>query len=95
MVMRLCKDDCVSIEVDGRRAIYRLAQMSPGKAILAPVNEGGDLRERDRDASDPFKYLIRSASSLQRLKARQVVVDPLGQVWERRWPNEGQIRRNC
>jgi len=95
VVMRLCKDDCVSIEVDGRRAIYRLAQMSPGKAILAPVNEGGDLRERDRDASDPFKYLIRSASSLQRLKARQVVVDPLGQVWERRWPNEGQIRRNC
>lgn len=95
VVMRLCKDDCVSIEVDGSRAIYRLAQMSPGKAILAPVNEGGDLRERDRDASDPFKYLIRSASSLQKLKARQIVVDPLGQVWEHRWPDERQIRRNC
>lgn len=80
LVMRLCADDAVALGLNEERRIYRVAQMSSGKIILSENKEGGDLRTRDRDSNDSFKYLIRAASALKEAKARRVFVTELGFV---------------
>lgn len=80
LVMRLCADDCIAVEDRDARKIMRVAQMTAGKIILAEHHQGGDLRNRDRAADDPFKYLTRSASALKDAKARRVFVTELGFV---------------
>jgi CRISPR-associated endonuclease Csn1 len=97
MVMQLCVNDTLRLHdagtIDG---IFRVVSLTPGKILLASHQEGGNLRERDRDRTDGFKYLICSASRLQKLQAQQVVVDPIGQVWpvKRKRSNEGADRRD-
>lgn len=80
LLMRLCVNDLVAIEEEGRRRVMRVAQLSEGKVVLAEHFEGGPLRDRDRDAGDVFKYMTKSPGVLRGLKARRVFVTPLGQV---------------
>ena len=82
IVMRLCALDCVRIDDGGGgQKIYRVVKFSVGRLVLAPLHEGGKLKERDADRSDSFKYLTCSASRLQQLNAYRVVIDPIGQSW--------------
>jgi CRISPR-associated endonuclease Csn1 len=81
LVMQLCTDDTIQISKDGSVETLRLVKFSKGRATFAELQEGGALKERDADPSDPFKYKTYSASRLEELKARHVVVDPIGQVW--------------
>lgn len=80
LVMRLLVNDMVAIEGDSGRRVMRVVKQSEGKVVFAEHFEGGNLKERDATATDPFKYLTRSPASLQALKARRVFVDILGTV---------------
>ena len=58
----------------------RVVKFKEGQICLADHNEAGSLKSRDANGEDPFKYVYASASSLKKRKARQVRIDPIGQV---------------
>lgn len=80
LVMRLCKEDTIAIGENDTRQILRLVKFSDGVIVLAATNEGGNLKARDADKSDPFKYISKSANQLFELKARRVFITELGFV---------------
>ncbi|GAB4127638.1 MAG: hypothetical protein Kow00104_12900 [Rhodothalassiaceae bacterium] len=82
LVMRLHKNDMIAIEENGARRMLRVVQVSGAKIIMADHREGGNLRERDRDPQDTFKYFTRSASALQKLKARKLRILEDGRVYD-------------
>jgi CRISPR-associated endonuclease Csn1 len=79
--MRLCKNDLLALgPQDGVRRIMRVVKFSPGQIVLAEHFEAGNLKGRDGDPNDPFKYLTKGPGSLKELRARRVFVDLLGNV---------------
>jgi CRISPR-associated endonuclease Csn1 len=93
LVMQLCVNDTVRLKIaDDEMEIFRVVSLTPGMIFLAKHQEGGNLRERDRDRTDPFKYLICSSSRLKKFDALQVVVDTLGQVWPMKYQHAGANR---
>jgi CRISPR-associated endonuclease Csn1 len=79
LVMRLCKDDTVLVEEGGRKRIMRVVKFSQsGQIALAELHESGNLKERDADKTDEFKYLLKNPGGLLPLKARRVTIDFLG-----------------
>jgi len=90
LLLRLRGGDMISIERDGAAEIMRVVKMTKGSICLARHTEGGALKARDADASDPFNYLIASPSRLQKLKAVQLRITPSGQVFrDRRYGRPG------
>jgi CRISPR-associated endonuclease Csn1 len=85
-VLSLRQNDLIAIERDGPKAqIVRVVKFSTnGQMALAADNESGALKARDAEPSDidPFKYVLSSAGGLQKLKARQIRIDPLGRVFD-------------
>lgn len=79
LVMRLCKNDLVAIEENGKRQIMRVAKFSPGKIALAEHQEA-NVDARNRDDDDSFAYVYKSAGSLFASRGRRVFVDLLGRV---------------
>lgn len=80
LIMRLFKDDLVEMEHDGQRRVMRVVKFSQGAIYLAEHFEGGSLKARDAASNDedPFKYLIKSPSSLQKAEAKKASVAILG-----------------
>lgn len=79
LVMRLCKNDLVAIEMEDKRRIMRVAKFSPGMVALAEHQEANvDARNRDND--DGFAYVYKAAGSLFTARGRRVFVDLLGNV---------------
>lgn len=80
LVMRLFKDDLVEMEHDGKRRVMRVVKFSQGAIYFAEHFEGGPLKARDAASNDedPFKYLQKSPSSLQKLGAKKASVNILG-----------------
>ncbi|MFQ6018487.1 MAG: type II CRISPR RNA-guided endonuclease Cas9 [Kiloniellaceae bacterium] len=83
LLMRLCKDDTLSIGENGENRVMRVVKVSPGQIVLAEHFEGGNLKARDATSldDDPFKYLTRSPDGLRKLGARKVYVDLVGRVF--------------
>ncbi|WP_370309723.1 type II CRISPR RNA-guided endonuclease Cas9 [Sinimarinibacterium flocculans] len=80
LVMRLCQDDCVALEINDVRSLYRVNNFSQnGQIFMAPLNEA-NTDGRNRDKSDPFTYISKKASSLFDARARRVFVTELGYV---------------
>lgn len=80
LVMRICRDDIVAINNNDDRRLMRVTMLSDGIITLSENHEGGNLRERDRNKEDVFKYMYKSPSKLKELNARRVFVDVLGRV---------------
>jgi len=80
MVMRVCQNDMIAIELDGKVSIMRVMQLTKGKVVMAEHYQGGDLRARNKNHDDGFKNLIKSPDKLRQIKARRVFVDILGRV---------------
>lgn len=80
LIMRLFKDDLVELEHDGQRRVMRVVKFSQGAIYFAEHFEGGALKARDAASNDedPFKYLIKSSSSLQKAGAKKALVALLG-----------------
>jgi len=79
LVMRLCKNDLVAIDDEGKRRIMRVAKFSPGMIALAEHQEA-NVDARNRDSDDGFAYVYKTAGSLFTTRGRRVFVDLLGQV---------------
>ncbi len=81
-VLSLKKDDMVAYEhpIDGY-VIGRVVKfVADGRIYFANHKESGSLKSRDTDKNDPFKYLERRASGLQKIKCRQVRIDETGRI---------------
>ena len=78
LVMRLMKDDCVKLSIDGMDDVFRVCWIrTDTRMAFAKVNEA-NVDARDRDKSAEFSYLVKSASVLKTLNAKCVVVSPIG-----------------
>ena len=78
LIMRLCNNDVIAIEDEGRK-ILRVVTLSAGIIALCEISES-DVDARNRDKTDSFKYSYKSASKLKGIRARRVFIDPIGQV---------------
>lgn len=85
-VLSLRQNDLIAIEREGTKAqIVRVVKFATkGDIVFAADNEAGALKARDAEVNDidPFKYINSSASGMQKLKARQIRIDPLGRVFD-------------
>lgn len=79
LIMRICSDDIIATGQSDERVFWRVVKMSANKIIMAPISEA-DVDARNREAADPFKFLSKSPSKLQELKARRVFIDEIGNV---------------
>lgn len=87
IVMRLIRNDCVRFEHAGQMQFMRLVGVVyDGRLIFAPIHEA-NVDARNRDKEDSFKYVTKTAGSLQKAKGRQVTISPIGEVTQRRFKN--------
>ena len=77
LIMRLMKKDIVSmVDADGCRKLYLLHKFSTnGVLSFAPINESNVSA---RVAEGVFKFVSKTAGSLQKSKAKLVTLSPLG-----------------
>ncbi len=80
LLLRLHKNDVLAIGEGAQRRLVRVVKFSGTQVTLAAPNEGGNLKARDADRGDPFKYINASIKFLRGERARKVFVDPLGRV---------------
>jgi CRISPR-associated endonuclease Csn1 len=80
LLMRLHKDDVVAFGVGDARRVLRVVKFRNGEVTLADVHEAGNLKARDADKSESFKYISGSVSRFSREMARKVFVNPAGRV---------------
>ena len=78
LVMRLMRDDTVSMEVDGQRRLYRLCKFSTsGQMLFAGLNEANvDARARSKE----LPYVSKTAGTLEKGAAHPVTVSPSGRA---------------
>lgn len=80
LLMRLHKNDVVTFGMGEARRLLRVVKFSKGAATLAPLYEAGNLKARDADRNDAFKYINGSITRFREEAARKVQVDPTGRV---------------
>lgn len=80
LVMRLCNNDNVRFIHNETVVTARLVTASgEGRLSLVALNEANvDARNRNRE--DPFAYIYKMASSLQKSLGRQVTISPIGEI---------------
>jgi len=65
-----------------KRIIARVVKFdNQGHIVFAPHNEA-NVDARNRDKNDSFKYFIKMAGALEKIKCRQIRVDEIGQVFD-------------
>lgn len=81
LVMRLVIGDSVRLEVEGKEEAMRVVNISgsSGQIFMAPINEA-NVDARNRDKQDVFAYTSKYAGSMQKAKARQVTISPIGEL---------------
>ena len=81
-IMSLRQDDLIAIERDGGpRQIMRVQKYAQSGPIhIVEHNEAGNLDQRDKNPDDRFKMFGPSPSRLQKMKARQIRIDELGEI---------------
>ena len=87
LVMRLQINDCVEMENDGERRLYRLQKINQnGQMSFAALHEA-NVDSRERSNEDPFSYLRVASNPLKKRNGKKVHISPTGQVsYERRRP---------
>lgn len=80
LLMRLHKNDTVAFDTGESRQLMRVVKFSEGTVALAPLFEAGNLKARDADRNDAFKYTYGSIARLRERRARKVQVLPTGHV---------------
>ena len=80
LLMRLHKNDFVALGARDDRRIMRVVKMADGQLTLAAHNEAGNLKVRDADKGDTFKYVRTSANRIRTDCVRKLHVTPDGRV---------------
>lgn len=80
LLMRLIINDCLRLNIDGKRRVMRLVSVSKnGQIFLVDTNEANvDARNRNKD--DAFAYISKTAGSLQKAQGVKVGITPVGEV---------------
>lgn len=83
-IMSLKQDDTLAIEKEpGIRSIVRVQKFGQnGQIFLINHNETGNMAQRDKDPNDPFKLYGPGVNALKKMKARQIRIDELGQIFD-------------
>lgn len=83
-VLSLSQNDLVALEKEeGIVKIWRVQKFGQnGQIFFIAHNEAGNMPQRDKDASDPFKFWGPGASALKKMKARQIRIDELGHIFD-------------
>jgi CRISPR-associated endonuclease Csn1 len=81
LVMRLMIDDFLKFKsATGAEMIGRVATISSnGQIFMAPHNEA-NVDARNRDKSDLFAYVSKTAGSLQKAEGKRVCISPIGEL---------------
>jgi CRISPR-associated endonuclease Csn1 len=80
LMMRLFKKDAVALDHPKHGEIQAvIAKFSANGLNLYTMNEA-NVDARDRDKSDPFKYLFVGSGTLQKYKFRKIGIDTLGRI---------------
>lgn len=80
LVMRLMINDSVQLTLDGRQRILRVVTISGnGQVFMADLHEA-NVDARNRNKSDAFAYISKMAGSFQKATARQVHINPIGDL---------------
>jgi CRISPR-associated endonuclease Csn1 len=80
LVMRLILDDSVRLEVDGKPRTMRVATLSGNGQVFMADGQEANVDARNRDKSDSFAYVSKTAGSLQKSNARRVTISPIGEL---------------
>ena len=78
LVMRLHRNDYVMITENGEKELMRVQKLSNSITLCPPYEANVDTR--NRDTKDLFKYTSKTASSLQKSRARKVHISPMGRM---------------
>jgi CRISPR-associated endonuclease Csn1 len=79
LVMRLMLDDSIRLVDEFGTRTMRVAKVSGNGQIFMSSTQESNVDSRNRDKDDPFMYLSKTASVLQKLKARRVTISPSGE----------------
>ncbi|MGV6801023.1 MAG: type II CRISPR RNA-guided endonuclease Cas9 [bacterium] len=82
LIMRLRKNDMLELEHEGRRLRVTIAQITPGKVLMAEHFEA-NVAARTRgnyNGDNPLKYIIKAPSALQKANAILLTVSPSGSI---------------
>jgi CRISPR-associated endonuclease Csn1 len=79
LVIRLIKNDLLAIQEGNQRKIMQIQTMSLGIICLCEHYEA-NVDARERDKTNPFRYLRKSPNTLKKLLARKITVSLLGQI---------------
>ncbi len=80
LLMRLHKGDVVAFGNGAGRRLLRVIKYRSGQVTLATLHEAGNLKARDAEKDDPFKYVNAGVTRFREERARKVFVDPAGRV---------------
>jgi CRISPR-associated endonuclease Csn1 len=80
LLMRLHKNDILALGSGTGRQLCRVVKFSNRQLTLAACHEGGNLKARDADGGDPFRYISAGVKRLGEKGARKVWVDAIGRV---------------
>ena len=80
LVMRLMLDDSIRLVDEYGLRTMRVAKVSGNGQIFMSNTQESNVDARNRDKDDPFIYLSKTASVLQKLKARRVTISPIGEL---------------
>ena len=80
LLMRLVIGDVIRMDVDGKVHTMRMVTVAnSGQIWFVPIHEA-NVDARNRDKKDSFSYTSKRAGSLQKAKARQVSISPIGEL---------------
>ena len=82
LIMRLRVNDMIATGVGHERRVLRVVKLTAGQIALADHNEAGNLKKRDADGTDPFRYFHASLGRQQELGSRAVHVTVSGRLFD-------------
>ncbi len=85
LVMRLCIDDYLAFNVDGKRRLFRIAKVSANGQIFMAEHFEANVDARNRDKANEFAYMSKMPGSLMKAGASRATVSEIGSV--RIWPS--------
>ena len=80
LVMRLMKDENVRMMVDDKLITARVCWVRADTRVAFASTTEANVDARDRDKSDSFSYIVKTASVLQKLQARRISITPTGEL---------------
>jgi CRISPR-associated endonuclease Csn1 len=80
LVMRLLINDTVRLKVEGRQVLAKVTSISSNGQIFLAEHFEANTDARNRDKGNAFKYISKTAGSLQKAEGKRVSISPLGVV---------------